>query len=59
MNWGAGFLNRLFWPLVTAAVILLVYLAVSRLVLPRRYKKEELFLARRLGRMPPSCSFAP
>lgn len=47
---GAGFLNRLLWPLVTAAVILAVYLAISRVVLPKRYKKEELFLARRLGR---------
>ena len=47
---GTQYLNRLLWPLVTAAVILAVYLTLSRMVLPRRYKKEELFLARRLGR---------
>jgi small-conductance mechanosensitive channel len=47
---GIEYLNRLLWPLVTSAVILATYLALSRMVLPRRYKKEELFLARRLGR---------
>ncbi len=47
---GAAYFNRLLWPLVSSAVILAVYLALSRMVLPRRYKKEELFLARRLGR---------
>ncbi len=46
----AAYLNRLLWPLAAAGIILLVYLFVSRVVLPRRYKKEELFLARRLGR---------
>ena len=46
----AAYFNRLRWPLVTAVVIFAAYLALSRVVLPKRYKKEELFLARRLGR---------
>jgi len=45
-----AYLERLGFPVAVAAVLLLVYLAISRLVLPRRYHKEELFLARRLGR---------
>lgn len=45
-----AYLGRMFWPLLTALVVLAGYLALSRVVLPRRYKKEELFLARRLGR---------
>jgi small-conductance mechanosensitive channel len=47
---GAAYLDRLFWPLLTAVFILVAYNAISRFVLPRRYQKEELFLARRLGR---------
>ncbi len=47
---GAAYFQRLLWPLVTAGVILAFYLVLSRMMLPRRYKKEELFLARRLGR---------
>ncbi len=45
-----AYLRRLGFPVAVAAVLLLVYLAISRLVLPRRYHREELFLARRLGR---------
>ena len=47
---GGEYLNRLLWPLTASAAILAVYLVLSRMVLPRRYQKEELFLARRLGR---------
>jgi small-conductance mechanosensitive channel len=47
---GLGYLKRLLWPLATAALIFASYLVISRMVLPRRYQKEELFLARRLGR---------
>ena len=45
-----AYLRRMGVPLAAAVVLLLVYLGISRLVLPRRYRKEELFLARRLGR---------
>lgn len=45
-----AYLSRLLWPLVTSLAILLAYVALSRFVFERRYKKEELFLARRLGR---------
>ena len=45
-----AYLQRLGVPLAVAVLLLLVYLAISRLVLPRRYRREELFLARRLGR---------
>ncbi|HTL66177.1 MAG TPA: mechanosensitive ion channel domain-containing protein [Lacunisphaera sp.] len=45
-----AYLERLLWPSVTSLAILLAYLALSRFVFARRYKKEELFLARRLGR---------
>ena len=44
------YVNRLLPPATAVAIILLVYLLSSRLVLPQRYKKEELFMARRLGR---------
>lgn len=46
----ATYLDHLLWPTTAALVIGLVYLLVSRAVLPWRYRKEELFLARRLGR---------
>ncbi|MFA5057699.1 MAG: mechanosensitive ion channel domain-containing protein [Opitutaceae bacterium] len=46
----AAYLRRLEWPGLVAAGLIALYLAISRLVLPRRYRKEELFLARRLGR---------
>ena len=46
----AEYYDRLLPPSTAVAVILLVYLLTSRLVLPQRYKKEELFMARRLGR---------
>jgi len=45
-----AYLDRLLPPATAVAVILLVYLLSSRLVLPHRYHKEELFMARRLGR---------
>jgi len=46
----AAYLHLLYGPAIAAIVIVLIYAALSALVLPRRYKKEELFLARRLGR---------
>jgi len=46
----ADYVRMLYAPGGVAALIVLVHLGISRLVLPRRYKKEELFLARRLGR---------
>ena len=46
----ATYLDHLLWPTTAALVIVLVYLLISRAVLPWRYRKEELFLARRLGR---------
>lgn len=49
-NLWAAYLRRLGGPMAVAAVLVAFYLLVSRLVLPRRYHKEELFLARRLGR---------
>lgn len=45
-----AYLERLQWPVLVAAVLVGLYLLISRTVLPRRYRKEELFLARRLGR---------
>ena len=47
---GSAYVDRLLPPITVAAFILLIYLLSSRLVLPYRYKKEELFMARRLGR---------
>ncbi len=46
----ANYLDHLLWPATAALVIVLVYLLISRAVFPWRYRKEELFLARRLGR---------
>ncbi|HVU17331.1 MAG TPA: mechanosensitive ion channel domain-containing protein [Candidatus Didemnitutus sp.] len=46
----AAYLKMLTGPLVAGLIIILAYLLISRVVLPRRYKREELFLARRLGR---------
>ena len=46
----AAYLDRLLPPITAVAIIILLYLLSSRLVLPRRYHKEELFMARRLGR---------
>jgi small-conductance mechanosensitive channel len=45
-----AYLDRLLPPLTAIASIILIYLLSSRLILPRRYKHEELFMARRLGR---------
>jgi small-conductance mechanosensitive channel len=49
-NLWIAYLRRLGGPLVVAAALISLYLLFSRLVLPRRFQKEELFLARRLGR---------
>jgi len=46
----AAYVDRLLPPATAVAVIILIYLLSSRLVLPHRFKKEELFMARRLGR---------
>lgn len=46
----AAYVDRLLPPTTAVAVLILIYLLSSRLVLPLRYKKEELFMARRLGR---------
>ena len=45
----SAYLEQLRTPALAIALLIAVYLALSRLVLPWRYKKEELFLARRLG----------
>ncbi len=45
-----AYVDRLLPPATAVAVLVLIYLLSSRLVLPYRYKKEELFMARRLGR---------
>lgn len=44
------YLRHLVWPALLATALILVYTVISRAVLPRHYQKEELFLARRLGR---------
>jgi small-conductance mechanosensitive channel len=44
------YLSQLWWPGGIAAFLVLTHLVVSRTVLPKRYQKEALFLARRLGR---------
>ena len=46
----AVYLARLRVPALAIASLLLIYLGLSRVVFPRRYKKEFLFLARRVGR---------
>jgi len=45
-----AYVNRLLPPITAVAILFLIYLLSSRLLLPLRYKKEELFMARRLGR---------
>ena len=45
-----AYVDRLLPPITVVAALILIYLLSSRLVLPLRYKKEELFMARRLGR---------
>jgi len=45
-----AYLVRLRTPAVALALIVAIYLGLSRIVFPLRYKKEELFLARRLAR---------
>ncbi|HUL54983.1 MAG TPA: mechanosensitive ion channel domain-containing protein [Opitutaceae bacterium] len=45
-----AYLRRLGGPVTVAVALVLLYLVISRLVLARRYRKEELFLARRLAR---------
>ncbi len=44
------YLAQLWWPGAIALLLIGLHLVISRLVLPRRYQKETLFLARRLGR---------
>jgi small-conductance mechanosensitive channel len=46
----SAYLQLLYGPATAAVVIILFYIFISRVLLPRRYKKEELFMARRLGR---------
>lgn len=45
-----AYIDRLLPPITAVAALILIYLLSSRLLLPLRYKKEELFMARRLGR---------
>lgn len=45
-----AYVDRLLPPITAVAALILIYLLSSRLLLPMRYKKEELFMARRLGR---------
>ena len=44
------YLTQLWWPGAIAVLLIGLHLVISRMVLPRRYQKEMLFLARRLGR---------
>ncbi len=44
------YLTQLWWPGTIAVLLIGLHLVISRMVLPRRYQKETLFLARRLGR---------
>ena len=44
------YFERLRVPTGAIAALMLIYLGLSRVVFPRRYKKEMLFLARRVGR---------
>ncbi len=44
------YLAQLWWPGIIAVLLITAHLCISRLVLPKRYQKEALFLARRLGR---------
>lgn len=44
------YLAQLWWPGAIALLLIGVHIFISRVVLPRRYQKESLFLARRLGR---------
>ncbi len=44
------YLVQLWWPGAIALLLIGIHLFISRVVLPRRYLKEALFLARRLGR---------
>lgn len=44
------YLTQLWWPGAIAVLLIGLHLVISRMVLPRRYQKETLFLARRLGR---------
>jgi len=44
------YLTQLWWPGTIAVLLIGLHLFISRMVLPRRYQKETLFLARRLGR---------
>lgn len=45
-----AYVDHLLPPVTAVAILLLAYLLSSRLMLPQRFKKEELFMARRLGR---------
>lgn len=44
------YLAQLWWPGGIAVLLILTHVVISRAVLPKRYQKEALFLARRLGR---------
>lgn len=44
------YLSQLWWPGSIAGLLILAHVVISRMVLPKRYQKEALFLARRLGR---------
>ncbi|MDX2187664.1 MAG: mechanosensitive ion channel [Opitutaceae bacterium] len=46
----SGYVQRLKWPTVAMSGLLLVYGLLHYLLLPLAYRKEGLFLARRLGR---------
>jgi small-conductance mechanosensitive channel len=43
------YVARLRTPAIVVAALIVFYLLLSRVILPRRLKKEELFLARRIG----------
>lgn len=46
----AGYLQLLYVPTAATLTVILIYILLSRGLLPRLYKKEGLFLARRIGR---------
>ncbi len=46
----AAYLRLLYVPAIVGVSLIVLYLLASRFILPRHYHKEELFLARRLGR---------
>src|SRR5205085_9120156 len=44
------YVSRLRVPAIVVGAVIGIYLLLSRVILPRRLKKEELFLARSVGR---------